>query len=110
MEMKLAVLMKNKDNGNLASYKIYDNELETLQAKVKEYNEAGHTTEAIIVNDKLMVEALDLKESTETVKSVVKNMVEEFEDLKRTVANTIDSLGYMVNNVKDKIKELGNVS
>ena len=104
--MRIAVLFKSKEDGVVRSYKLYDMPLEELQKKVDEYNSRDALNNAIVVNDQLIIEALEIKESTETVFSMVKNMVEEFEDLKSSVDNSVERLGYMINEVKSKVEEL----
>lgn len=104
--MKIVVFMVNRETKELSSYKIYDFELDHLEKKVNEYNQSGKDTEAIIITDKLTVDALVMKESVDTIESSVKNLLQEFEDLKRVVSNTLDNVGYMINTVGEEVKKL----
>ena len=103
--MKNAVYMICRETQKVKSYRIYDQELEELQKKVEDYNKEVKETEAIIITDKFTVEALDLKETTETIKSVVDSLVEDFADLKNMIGDEIGNMGYAIENIKSKVED-----
>ena len=104
--MKLAVYILGKETEKLKSYSIYDKEKQELEEKVKEFNETDKYNKAVIIDDALTVEALGLRESTKTIGKATDRLAEEFEDIRRDISNMLDNVGYGVDGIREKVKEL----